>query len=257
MSVTITITDPADTNPEELQAIVTMLSTLGNLTTIHVTSDGGSHAGIAEFWATTPCLSEAEVTPVAEGVTPVPPAPPAPETPAFVPPPPPAAPGIELDKDGLPWDGRIHASTKTKTVEGVWKKKRSVEQATVDAVTAELRAVMAVPRLETRAGEGFAAATGVSFPHDPVPPAVAVPPPPPAIEAPAATAVIPPPPPPAAPGITFAEFMAHVTAGVTSQRFTREDVAGACVAHGIPNLPGLINRPDLIPAVARELGLVA
>jgi hypothetical protein len=50
--------------------------------------------------------------------------------------------------------------------------------------------------------------------------------------------------------------MSHVTAGVTSQRFTRDDIVDACVKHGVSNLPGLINRPDLIPAVARELGLV-
>ena len=36
-----------------------------------------------------------------------------------------------------------------------------------------------------------------------------------------------------------------------------EEVAAACVKSGVPNLPGLINRPDLIPSVARELGLMA
>lgn len=74
--------------------------------------------------------------PVASGETaPAPAAPvaPAPQvTPAEV-----AA--AELDADGLPWDERIHASTKTKTAKGVWTKRRGTDDATHDAVIAELR----------------------------------------------------------------------------------------------------------------------
>lgn len=45
----------------------------------------------------------------------------------------------ELDKDGLPWDERIHAGTKTKTQKGVWTRKKGVDDAVFDAVIAELR----------------------------------------------------------------------------------------------------------------------
>lgn len=45
----------------------------------------------------------------------------------------------ELDADGVPWDERIHAGTKTKTAKGVWKKKKGVQPAEYDAVTAELK----------------------------------------------------------------------------------------------------------------------
>lgn len=45
----------------------------------------------------------------------------------------------ELDKDGLPWDGRIHAGTKTKTQKGIWTRKKGVADSVFDAVVAELR----------------------------------------------------------------------------------------------------------------------
>lgn len=45
----------------------------------------------------------------------------------------------ELDNEGMPWDERIHASTKTKTAKGIWTKRKGVDDATRDAVVAELR----------------------------------------------------------------------------------------------------------------------
>lgn len=47
---------------------------------------------------------------------------------------------IELDASGLPWDERIHASTKTKKADGTWTARRGVDKATSQAVEAELRA---------------------------------------------------------------------------------------------------------------------
>ena len=42
------------------------------------------------------------------------------------------------DKNGLPWDERIHAGTKALNGDGTWKKRRGVDDATVASVTAEL-----------------------------------------------------------------------------------------------------------------------
>lgn len=42
------------------------------------------------------------------------------------------------DKNGLPWDERIHAGIKALNADGTWKKRRGVDDATVTAVTAEL-----------------------------------------------------------------------------------------------------------------------
>lgn len=47
-----------------------------------------------------------------------------------------AAPAV--DKNGLPWDERIHAGTKALNADGTWKKRRGVNDATIAAVTAEL-----------------------------------------------------------------------------------------------------------------------
>lgn len=63
-----------------------------------------------------------------------------PGTPIPVPLPPVGAPtpavltGGDLDSRGFPWDERIHAATKTKTQDGVWKRKRGVDEALVKQV---------------------------------------------------------------------------------------------------------------------------
>lgn len=51
----------------------------------------------------------------------------------------------ELDSTGLPWDERIHASTRTQTAKGVWKKRKGVDEATTAAVENELRARDSLP----------------------------------------------------------------------------------------------------------------
>lgn len=70
---------------------------------------------------------------------PLPPAPPAPGTAA--PTVTDAAPMIhaDLDKNGLPWDERIHSSSKAKLASGAWKYRRGVEPVEVQQVEAELR----------------------------------------------------------------------------------------------------------------------
>lgn len=47
--------------------------------------------------------------------------------------------GNPLDASGLPWDGRIHASTKRKTAKGMWQKRKGVQDIEVTNVEAELR----------------------------------------------------------------------------------------------------------------------
>ncbi len=49
------------------------------------------------------------------------------------------------DKNGLPWDERIHAGTKALNGDGTWKKRRGVDDATVAAVTAELTGATPAP----------------------------------------------------------------------------------------------------------------
>lgn len=181
---------------------------------------------------------------------------------------------VEVDKSGLPWDGRIHsgpADKKPKNGDGTWRKKRGVDDATVAAVEAELRAALGAPA---------AAAPAPAVPVPPVAeaPAAAVPPPPPAaaaapvpaspIPAPAAAAPAPapaaaPPTPapavtasgpavattaPSGPASTFAELMRKITSLQAAGTLTVEGTAEISAALGISGVRDLITRPDLVPS---------
>lgn len=182
--------------------------------------------------------------------------------------------GVDVDGNGLPWDGRIHsgpADKKPKNADGTWRKKRGVDDATVAAVEAELRAALGAPA---------AAAPAPAVPVPPVAeaPAAAVPPPPPAaaaapvpaspIPAPAAAAPAPapaaaPPTPapavtvsgpaaattaPSGPASTFAELMRKITSLQAAGTLTVEGTVEISAALGISGVRDLITRPDLVPS---------
>ena len=87
----------------------------------------------------------------------------------LLPPPPPQqqAPGIEVDKAGLPWDGRIHASSRAVVADGTWRQKRGVDPTLLAQVTAELQQTM---------GLSSQVAPAAVFPAAPPPPAAPLPP---------------------------------------------------------------------------------
>jgi len=45
----------------------------------------------------------------------------------------------DVDAEGLPWDARIHASSKLKTEKGIWKLKKGVDKSIIPQVKNELR----------------------------------------------------------------------------------------------------------------------
>lgn len=45
---------------------------------------------------------------------------------------------VEVDKQGVPWDERIHSSSKKKTAKGVWAKRKNLPEGLHETVTAEL-----------------------------------------------------------------------------------------------------------------------
>jgi hypothetical protein len=175
-------------------------------------------------------------------------------SPVVVPPPysptAPTAPVLPIhDADGLPWDGRIHSSSKALLVDGKWRQRRNTDPAVVAAVTAELRAALGAPVVSTvpaysgvtPALDAAIAPTELFARRDiPVPP-VELPPP--------ALVVVPPPPVDAA--MTFPEFMKAITAA----RIPPGTVLDACKSVGMPSIPALNQRPDLIPTVAAALGV--
>lgn len=73
----------------------------------------------------------------------------------------------ELDINSIPWDDRIHSTTRAKNQDGTWRYRRNLDPQTRDMVMIELRA---------RAG---AAPVPAGTPPLPTPPAAAPPPPPP------------------------------------------------------------------------------
>lgn len=96
-------------------------------------SGAPSPAG-AEASASAPAATPASIPPPRSAASAVPSPPPAAATRA------PAA--AAVDAKGLPWDERIHASSRAKIADGSWRMKRGVQSHVVEAVEAELRAQM-------------------------------------------------------------------------------------------------------------------
>ena len=161
---------------------------------------------------------------------------------------------VELDKDGLPWDARIHAGTRSKCADGSWKKKRGVHDAVVDQVVSELRAIMAVPGPAPTVTDAAAA-----FAPPPAAAAAAVTDAAAAFAPPAAAAAFAPPPAAAAvaPEGTLPPFpalMRKITAAQTAGKLNPAQITAAVQSVGLNMLPDLLKRPDLIASVEAALG---
>lgn len=160
--------------------------------------------------------------------------------------------GIERDAEGLPWDARIHASTKTKTAKGVWTSKRGMNDAAlVQRVKAEIGATLpsATPQA-TIPAPVFPTTT----------PAAAIPSPvdAPALTLPATSFTLPPvatPPAPVAAPQTLGELMAAVGPLMATLQIAPNALQEAATAVGVPSLAMLAtaNRPDLVEAIWRKL----
>lgn len=125
--------------------------------------------------------------------------------------------GVETDSDGLPWDERIHASSRGKMKsDGTWKRKRGVGDSVYEGIVLELKAAMSA-----EVGQPYVAPT--------LEPEVIEPP---------TTAIL--------------DFPSFVQACTTAQ-IPQDQILAALNKHGLPALVMLATRPDLIPAVAAEL----
>ena len=182
------------------------------------------------------------------------PVPPAPTpAPAALAPTAPAAPsthasGVELDKHGLPWDSRIHAGTKRKNADGSWTAKRGVDPALVAQVEAELRQVMgAAPAAP------LAPAVPAPPPTAPIAPVVASAPQVTAPPAPAVASVAPAGEVPADARAQFVALVGRASAAIQGQKVTQAEVNQCCVDAGVPALPLLANRLDLVAQVAAHI----
>ncbi|HEX8586150.1 MAG TPA: hypothetical protein VF680_17290 [Allosphingosinicella sp.] len=142
------------------------------------------------------------------------------------------------DKNGMPWDERIHSSSKAITDKGVWRLKRGVNPAIVKQVEAELLATVgATPTATPPAIAPLAAATPPALPGQGLPslPGANVQP----IADPAYTA--------------FVQFIADNTASPANPagRLTAEWVGQVLAAYGVAegSLQNLAHNPALIPQI--------
>lgn len=140
----------------------------------------------------------------------------------------------EVDSKGMPWDARIHSSSKAKVADGSWKYKRGVSEEEVKLVEAELHnptleelftAPGGIPSMQG-AGTGV---TGIVLP----PPSVAA----------------------GEPDLRkeFAQLMIRVAQAKGAGKITAEEVTAALAAHAVPSLPMLSTKLDLVPSVAAAI----
>ena len=149
---------------------------------------------------------------------------PAPSAPVL---PTPPVSGVDVDSEGLPWDARIHASTKTKTQAGVWKKRKGLsDDVDQDAIKRELLDVMAIP---TPATLGYRALPPTAdLLHGPTPPAAAT---------------------ESASPTTLVQLMPRVTAAMLAKTIPATALLDSVAALGLPSIPSLAQRPDMVPQV--------
>lgn len=154
--------------------------------------------------------------------------------------------GVDLDTQRLPWDPRIHGSTKSKNTDGTWRQRRGLNDPELrKRVEAELRATLALPAAPavptppvTQARPGATTDEYLAgMNRTPAPPTDAMLPPAAGTGAPA----------------TFGEFMGAVSNLVKDGVVTAEVVTRKLQDLGLPSVMALANRPDLLPSVWQAL----
>ena len=90
--------------------------------------------------------------------------------------------GVELDKNGIPWDERIHAGTKRKNADGTWSLKKGVDKELAAQIIAEYQSATPVAPSKPSAPAAPSAPTPPSPPSAPSKPSAPVPPAPPKAE---------------------------------------------------------------------------
>lgn len=155
---------------------------------------------------------------------------------------------VELDRQGLPWDARIHAESRNKIADGTWRKKRNLDPTLLAQVEAELRQVMGaapaaplVPAVPAPPPTAPIAPVVASAPQVTAPPAPAVAPAAPAGEVPADARAM------------FVALVGRASAAIQGQKVTQAEVNQCCVDAGVPALPLLANRLDLVAQVAAHI----
>lgn len=152
------------------------------------------------------------------------------------PPPPPVVTDTKLDVAGLPWDARIHATTKTMTANGKWKYKKGVDPELVAEVEAQWKAVAALPT------------PGAPSPQLPLAPVAAPTPLATTTAVPATVTNATTSPSDDGPPTTFAQYIVRTARMQAQGKITLEQINAALGTIGLPSANMLAARVDLIPA---------
>jgi hypothetical protein len=121
-----------------------------------------------------------------------------------------------LDTEGIPWDGRIHSTKKTKCADGTWKLIRGVDKSLV----AELK-----PILKKASEEVVAKDTGAPPMPPPVPPTP----------------------------ITFQQLVAKIAPLLSDGTLQQDKLKEIVQKHGVPEFTVLATRSDLLLPVATDI----
>lgn len=223
------------------QPIANVVSTTGDSVTVQPTDTQDAAAifgAVAPFAPATVDAAAQQTAPVVSPASslPTPPAMPLPaampaatvSAPAAAAP---TAPAPTVDKDGLPWDARIHSSSKALNADGRWRAKKGLNDgAMVAAVQAELRALMAIPVPPPVASYAAGSVDGFQPMAAPV------------VVAPLATNFVAP--------TTLPEFMPLVSAAMMAGKLTVDHMNAELAALGVVGgITALMARQDLVPSL--------
>ena len=157
--------------------------------------------------------------------------------------------GIEVDSEGLPWDARIHSSSRNLNADGSWRLRRNLNPDILTQVMAELKKTMGTREVMEQVNAPLP--PSVTPVAAPAPPVVISPPLPPVtgISPPVGAAPI------ASGGNKFPSLMKGIVAMKTAGSLKDNQVKETLDAFNIPSLPMLMHRPDVIDEVAAALGI--
>lgn len=147
---------------------------------------------------------------------------------------------VGVDSKGMPWDDRIHSSSRAKVAGGTWKYKRGVTDDEIKRVEIELVAMREGPSDNTDC-EPETLFTAPLVPTSGSPGVAAI--------------TAPPPPATAEPDLRkeFAQLMIRVANAKGSGKITTEEVTAALAEHNVQSLPMLSTKLDRVPPVAAAI----
>jgi hypothetical protein len=132
------------------------------------------------------------------------------------------------------------------TADGLWRKRRGIDDATAASVESELKALMSIPQPPTN-----------PIPAAPLTPIVSVAAPIPAPVATPLPTVPPAPSTPATPDVqSFVKFLSKASLAIGAKKLTQDELNSAAAVVGVPQINLLANRLDLLPQVEATIDAI-